>query len=115
MKPLVNFILAAVIIAAFHPATGLKCFTSDDDNLCGDTTDGQVVECPGPNPGCTISETYAFLGSAGALKTCSRSCLDDLNSSNEGCYFNEIVGGYVNICNCGNDECNLNFDTAGGF
>ena len=116
MKRFLSFVLAAVIIAAFHPATGLKCFSHDDDRLCDDTSDGEVVECQGPNPGCTISETFMSMGSVGAVKDCSKSCLDDLNSSNEGCYFNNIDGGYVNICNCGSDECNRNFDTAaGGF
>ena len=112
MKGFLNFILAAVIIAAFHSATALKCFSHEDDRLCDATSDGQVVECHGPNPGCSISETFMSLGSLGAVKKCSKSCLDDLNSSNEGCYVNNFDGGYVIIYNCGSDECNRNFDNA---
>ena len=112
-KKMEVFILAVAVTAAFHSATGLQCFSLDEDNLCDDASDGQVVECTGVNPGCSISETYAFIG-VGAVKTCSKGCLDDLNSSNEGCYFNEITGGYVNICNCGSDDCNRSFDTAAG-
>ena len=115
MKVFLNFVSAAVIIAAFHPATGLNCFKHKEDHLCDNTSDGKVVECHGTNPGCSISETFMSMGTLGALKKCHKSCLDDLNSSNEGCYFNNINGGYVNICNCGSDGCNRNFDTAGGF
>lgn len=115
MKRILYFFSVALTIAAFHPATGLQCFIQEEDRLCSRTSDGQLVECPGPNPGCSISETYVSLGTLGAIKKCSKSCLDDLNSSNEGCYLNNLEGGYVNICNCGSDGCNKNFDTAGGF
>merc|ERR1719244_2293943 len=114
MTYFLHFISAAVIIgAAFHPTTGLKCFIKKKSRLCDHTPDGELVECNGPNPGCSISETFVYMGAVGAIKKCSKSCLDDLNSSNEGCYFNNINGGYVNICNCGSDGCNRNFDTAG--
>ena len=113
MKRSLIFIFAVVIIAAFHPANALQCFNKEKDRLCSDHVNGEVVECLGSNPGCSISETFMSLGSLGAIKKCSRSCLDDLNSSNEGCFFNNLDGGYVRICNCGSDECNENFDTAG--
>ena len=114
MTYFLNFILIAVIIAAFQSANGLMCHKKNEDRLCDDTSDG-LVECPGPNPGCSISETFVSLGSLGAVKKCHKSCLEDLNASNEGCFFNLLDGGYVNICNCGSDGCNQNFDTAGGF
>lgn len=115
MKGFLNLVLVAMIIAAlFHSTTGLKCYSKyDNRHLCGDTTDGEIVECPGPNPGCSISETFMSMGSLGSVKNCDRSCLDDLNSSNEGCFSHNIQGGIVNICNCGSDGCNENFDTAG--
>ena len=109
------FLSAVVIIASFHPATGLKCFQQEDHKLCDDTSVGGVRTCDGANPGCSISESYVYMGIAGAVRICQRSCLDDLNSSNEGCHYNNIDGGYVNICNCGSDGCNRDFHTAGGF
>ena len=115
MKWSLSFILAVVIIATFHPTNALQCFKKKKNSLCDDTFDGKVMECLGSNPGCSISETFVSMGSLGAIKKCSRSCLDDLNSSNEGCFFNNLDGGYVRICNCGSDECNENFDTAGRF
>ena len=116
MKHFLIFIFAAVIIATFHPASSLKCYSHQDNrHLCTDTSDGQIVECHGPNPGCSISETFMSMGTLGAVKNCHKDCLDDLNSSNEGYYFHNIDGGFVNICNCGTDGCNKNFDTAGGF
>ncbi len=117
MKHFLIFILAAVVITAFHPVTGLKCYSHLDDRLCDRTIDGEVVECSGPNPGCSISEKYASLGDLGVLKSCFKRCLDDLDSGQEGCQFIDLDddGGYINICFCRSDGCNIDFDTAGGF
>ena len=115
MQRFLNFLSAVVIIASFNPASGLKCFSHEDHTLCDDTSDGRVIECSGVNPGCSIAESYVYLGIGGAFRSCEKSCLSDLNSSNEGCHFKNVEGGYINICNCGSDGCNRNFHTAGGF
>ena len=115
MERFLKFLSAVLIIASFHPAAGLHCFSSQDDALCDDASTHHIVECHGANPGCSISESYVYMGVVGAIRMCDRSCLVDLNSSNEGCHFKNVEGGYINICNCGSDGCNRNFDSAGGF
>merc|ERR1711974_371823 len=111
MQPFLRLLSALVVIASFHPATGLKCFSHQDAALCDDSSTHRIVECHGANPGCSIAESYVYMGVLGARRSCDRSCLDDLNSSNEGCHFHNVNGGYINICNCGSDGCNRNFDT----
>ena len=109
MKRSLNFILAVVIIGAFHYATALKCFNDDNYNLCADTPDGEVVECPSSisNPGCHIFE----IDNTPTNGDCVRACVDKFI---EGCFYQEIDGKkHIKECICTSDLCNENFETAG--
>ena len=57
-----KFLSTLVVIALFHPATGLQCFSHQTAALCDDTFEGRVVECHGANTGCSIAESYVYMG-----------------------------------------------------
>ena len=117
MKRFLTFIFAVVLIATFHHATALKCFADVKDDLCGDTPDGELVECPSSmdNPGCLISETDATTPEYG-VDVCQRRCLE-LPPESVRCWYGEYGDGelFLKSCGCRSDGCNENFDTAGGF
>ena len=104
MKWSPNFIVAVVIIAAFHHATALKCYIGVENGYCSDTPDEEVRECPSwmPNPGC-------YIGQVGPYTTCYRGCLQ-LPPEGEGCFTEDIDGEVIlKECICTSDGCNENF------